>query len=100
MLVRLILRGAIALIVCGLLIGLPLAFAAARFLGTQLFGMSPYNPVVMLGAVLALGLSTLIASLIPALRASWISPRMPCAPSNAYRAVEWPVVHSHICRSI
>ncbi len=72
--VRLILRGAFGLIVIGLLIGLPLAVAAARFLGSQLYGMSPYNPVVMLGAVLALGLSTLIASLVPALRASLISP--------------------------
>jgi ABC-type lipoprotein release transport system permease subunit len=36
--------------------------------------MSPYNPVVMLGAFLALVLSTLIASMVPALRASLISP--------------------------
>jgi predicted permease len=72
--VRLVLRGAFALILFALLIGLPLAFAAARFLGTQLYGMSPNNPIVMLGAVLALGLSTLIASLVPALRASLISP--------------------------
>jgi predicted permease len=72
--VRLVLRGAFALVVLGLLAGLPLTFAAARFLGTQLYGMSPYKPVVMLGAILALGLSALIASIIPALRAGLISP--------------------------
>jgi predicted permease len=72
--VRLVLRGAFRLMLFGLLIGLPLALAAARFLGSQLYGMSPYNPVVMLGTVLALVLSTLIASLVPALRASLISP--------------------------
>ena len=72
--ISLVLRGAFALIVLGLIIGLPLTFAAGKFLGSQLYGMNPYNPVVMLIAVLALGLSALVASLIPALRASLISP--------------------------
>jgi ABC-type lipoprotein release transport system permease subunit len=36
--------------------------------------MNPYNPVVTLVAGLALGLSAVLASLIPALRASMISP--------------------------
>ena len=72
--VGLVLRGAFALIVVGLIIGLPLAAAAGKVLGSQLYGMNPYNPVVMLMAVLALGLSALVASLIPALRASLILP--------------------------
>jgi predicted permease len=72
--VALVLRGAFALIVFGLLIGLPLTFAAGKFLGSQLYGMNPYNPVVTLIAVVTLGLSALIASLIPAIRASSISP--------------------------
>jgi ABC-type lipoprotein release transport system permease subunit len=53
---------------------MPLTFAAGRFLGNQLYGMNPYNPVVTLAAVLALGLSALVASLVPAFRASLISP--------------------------
>ena len=72
--VRLVLRGAFGLILFGLFIGLPLAFAAGRVLGNQLYGMSPYNPAVLLIAVATLGLSALAASLIPALRASLISP--------------------------
>jgi ABC-type antimicrobial peptide transport system permease subunit len=72
--VRLVLKGALALIFWGLLIGLLLTFAAARFLSSQLYGMNPYDPVVVLAAILALGLSVLVASLIPAYRASWISP--------------------------
>jgi ABC-type lipoprotein release transport system permease subunit len=36
--------------------------------------MNPYNPSVTLIAVVALGLSALVASLIPAFRASLISP--------------------------
>lgn len=72
--VRLIVRNACGLILFGLMVGLPLTFVSARLLGTQLYGMSPYNPIVMLGAMLGLGLSGLAASLVPALRASWISP--------------------------
>ena len=72
--VRLVLRGAFGLILIGLFIGLPLTFAVGRFLGNQLYDMSPYNPVVTLTAVLALGLSALVASFVPAFRASLISP--------------------------
>jgi predicted permease len=72
--VRLILRGAFALTFFGLLTGLPLTFAAGRFLGSQLYGMNPWNPAVTLTAVVTLGLSALAAALIPAIRASWISP--------------------------
>jgi predicted permease len=72
--VALVLRGAVGLILFGLLLGLPLFFAAGRFLGSQLYGMSPYNPAVTLVAVAVLSVSALVASLIPALRASSISP--------------------------
>ena len=73
--VTLILRGAFALITLGLLVGLPLTFAAGRFLGSQLYGLNPYDPTVMLLAVVALGSSALAASVIPAYRASLISPQ-------------------------
>ena len=72
--VALVLRGAFGLVVLGLVVGLPLALAAGRYLGSQLYGMNPYDPVVTFIAVVALGISALIASLIPALRASLISP--------------------------
>lgn len=72
--VWLVLRGSLALIFWGILIGLPLTFAASRFLSIQLYGASPYDPVVLLTSIAALGLSVLVASPIPALRASSISP--------------------------
>ena len=72
--IRLVLRGAFALILAGLAIGLPLTLLAGRFLGSQLYGLNPANPAVMLAAAGALGLSALLASLVPALRASAISP--------------------------
>jgi predicted permease len=70
----LIVRGALALVAAGLALGFPLALAAGRFLGSQLYGLSPYNPAVMIAAVLALAVSALVASLIPAFRASSILP--------------------------
>ena len=72
--VRLVLRGAFLLILFGLFIGLPLTFAVGRFLGNQLYGMNPYSPGVTAVSVLALGLSALVASLVPAVRASSRSP--------------------------
>lgn len=68
----LILRGAFALVAIGLVAGFPLALAAGRFLGSQLYGLNPYDPVVISVAVLTLGSSALVASLIPAFRASSI----------------------------
>jgi ABC-type antimicrobial peptide transport system permease subunit len=72
--VRLVLRGAFGLILLGLCIGLPMTFALGRLLGNQLYGINPYNPIVILVAVVALGLSALVASFVPALRASLVSP--------------------------
>ncbi len=72
--IALVLRGAIGLVAVGLVAGLPLALAAGRFLGSQLYGMNPYDPWVILLAVLTLGFSAFVASLIPAVRASLISP--------------------------
>ena len=72
--VRLVLKGAIELIVVGLSIGLPVTIAAGRLLRSQLYGLNPYNPAVTITAVTALGVSALLASVIPAIRASLISP--------------------------
>jgi predicted permease len=72
--VRLVLRGAFVLILIGLGLGLPLTLAAARLLRTQLYGMGPYNFGVAAVSVVVLGLAALVASVVPALRASGISP--------------------------
>jgi predicted permease len=72
--VALILRGAFGLIACGIMVGMPLAFAAGRFLGSQLFGINPLSPLVTMLPAATLGFSALAASLVPALRSSRISP--------------------------
>src|SRR6185295_1272919 len=58
--VTMILRGALGLILVGLVFGLPLTIAAGRFLGSQLYGMNPSDSQVLLTAVAALGLSAFL----------------------------------------
>jgi ABC-type lipoprotein release transport system permease subunit len=53
---------------------LPLTFAAGKLLAGQLYGMNPYNPMVVFIATMTLALSAFVASLIPALRSSRIAP--------------------------
>jgi predicted permease len=72
--VALVLQGSFALVVVGLLAGLPLAYGAGQLLGSELYGMKPYDPVVTTLSMLALIFSALVAALIPAFRASFISP--------------------------
>jgi predicted permease len=72
--IRLVLRGAFLLIAFGLILGIPLSLAASRLLTSQLYGLNPYDPMLIGLAVLVLGLFGLVATLIPALRASSISP--------------------------
>jgi len=76
----LIVRGAFALVAIGLVVGFPLALAVGQFLGSQLYGLNPYDPATALLAILTLSFSTLVAALVPAVRASRIS------PSEALRA--------------
>jgi ABC-type antimicrobial peptide transport system permease subunit len=71
---RLVLRGALAPALVGVIVGLPLTVAAGRFLGAQLYGMSAFNPAVLFAATAALVVAAIVASSAPALRASRISP--------------------------
>jgi predicted permease len=70
----LVVRGALGLVLLGLIAGVPLALGAGRFLGNQLYGINPYDAGVIVVSILALGFSALVASSIPAIRASRISP--------------------------
>jgi predicted permease len=70
----LILRGALVLVAFGLLVGVPLTLAADRFLSHQLYGLNQYDPVILSVATLTLAISALVAALIPAFRATSISP--------------------------
>jgi len=58
----------------GVALGLAAAFALSRLLETQLYAISPRDPVVFGGAAAAISLIALASSYPPALRASRIAP--------------------------
>ena len=58
----------------GIAAGLAGAFVLASFLRTMLFGITPSDTVTFAGVALILGAVAILASLIPALRASRIDP--------------------------
>jgi predicted permease len=69
-----VLRGAFRPIGFGLVLGIPSAIAAGHLISAQLFGVSPWDPLMLSMAALLLGLAALGAALIPARRAASVSP--------------------------
>ena len=72
--VRLVLREATLLLVVGLAIGTGLSLWAGRAAGALLFGLKPYDPPTLAAAALLLASVALLASYLPALRASRLEP--------------------------
>ncbi len=72
--VRAILLESLRLVAAGMLIGLPLALVSVRLLRTQLTGVDAVDPTSIAAALVVLAASGVIASLLPALRASRVSP--------------------------
>ncbi|HZP23336.1 MAG TPA: ABC transporter permease [Terriglobales bacterium] len=71
---RLVLRGAFLQVLIGLLLGLPIAIGCARLIAAQLYQVKGWDPLVLSGSMLALGVCALVASIIPARRAAAIDP--------------------------
>jgi putative ABC transport system permease protein len=71
---KMILRGAFSQIGIGLAIGIPAAIGAGRLMNDQLFGVKPWDPVMLALAAFMLGLAALLASVIPARRAACVEP--------------------------
>jgi len=72
--VWMIVRDGLAIAVPGVLIGAPCAWAAARLVRAQLYGIAPSDPRTLLISA-AMSLTTVLAaSLLPALRASRVAP--------------------------
>ena len=67
-------RLALSLLVCGAALGLAAAAVAGRALQSVLFRVPAVQPAVLGGATLVLGLVCVVACLLPARRASTISP--------------------------
>ena len=72
--VRLVLAEASAVTLTGLAAGISLGLAAARLLGTILYGVLPWDPLVVAGAAAVLGAAALVAGYLPARRAARLDP--------------------------
>jgi predicted permease len=71
---RLVLRDALLMVAVGIAIALPCVWALGRLVESQLYGIEPTDPATIALATLILCAATLGAALIPARRASAVSP--------------------------
>ena len=71
---RLVLSSGLSLVALGVTSGLAAAFAATRFLGTLMFGVSPLDPLTFAAAAALLILVALLAHWLPIRRALRIDP--------------------------
>jgi predicted permease len=72
--VAMVLRGAFWQVSIGLALGIPGAIGAGYLIASQLFGVRPWDPMMLSGATLLLVLAALIAAVIPARRAASVDP--------------------------
>ena len=73
-LLRLVLRGGLALTAVGLAIGLGGALGLTRLMSNLLFGMAPRDPATLAAVAVGLSLVALLACYIPARRATKVDP--------------------------
>ena len=67
-------RSAIRLVAIGVALGIPLALAAGRLIGNQLFGIAGSDPITLAAVSLLLALVAAAAAYLPARRASRVDP--------------------------
>jgi putative ABC transport system permease protein len=72
--VKMVLRGAFLQVGIGLALGIPAAIGAGKLISDQLFGVKPWDPIMLTIATLLLGLAALLASVVPARRAAVVEP--------------------------
>ena len=71
---RLVMRDVGAILLGGSLAGIAIALGAVRLVQKLLFGLIPYDPVTLLGAIVVLAVVALVAGYIPARRAMRVDP--------------------------
>ncbi len=71
-----VLKEGMYLSLIGIVVGLPLTFAAARSLGSLLYGLKPYDPLSIAAAAVGITAVTALACLVPAQRAAGINPAL------------------------
>jgi predicted permease len=71
---KLVLRGAFLQVGIGLAIGIPATILGGRAMATQLFGVKPYDPNILLLTTAVLSFAALVAAVVPARRAATLDP--------------------------
>jgi len=71
---RTVLKGSLAVVSIGVVIGIAGAIGAGRFLASLLFGVPPYDAVILAIAAIALAATGFLANWLPARRASRVDP--------------------------
>jgi ABC-type antimicrobial peptide transport system permease subunit len=71
---KMVLREAFALVLIGILLGLPLALAAGRLVASQLYGLKASDPLTLSAAIGLLVAVATLAAYLPARRASKVDP--------------------------
>jgi putative ABC transport system permease protein len=71
---QMVLRQSGALVLLGVVIGVPAAFAATHLLGAMLYGVGTTDFVTYLLVITLLGAAAFLASILPALRATKVDP--------------------------
>ncbi len=71
---RLVMRQGMTLVIIGLALGIGGAIGVTRLLESQLFGVNPTDPATFAIVALVLGSVALVATLVPALRATRVDP--------------------------
>jgi ABC-type antimicrobial peptide transport system permease subunit len=69
-----VLREILILVSIGVVIGVPVTLAGDRLVSNMLFGLSPTDPLTLVGATVLLLIVAAIAGYLPARRASLIDP--------------------------
>jgi len=69
-----VLREALLLSLIGVAVGLPVAFVASRLIRSQLYGVTPHDPLALVAAVAVLVTVAVCAAWLPARRAARIDP--------------------------
>jgi predicted permease len=72
--IGMVLGGAFWQVGIGLALGIPAAIGAGRLMTNQLFGLKPWDPVMLAIATLMIGGAGLLASVVPAWRAAAVEP--------------------------
>jgi len=70
----LVLRAAFVQVVVGLVVGIPLALAGARLLSSELYGVKPYDAVIVGLGVITLAACAFVAAYVPGRRATKVDP--------------------------